>query len=409
MNDNAVFSVRTLAALIAVGILAFAGLVVISMVAPDLQRESDFDASSYSVSAIGHKALVETLRASGRTVLVSRSRSAEKAAADNLLLAVEPESAELLEDLVGSVRAARSTLIVLPKWLVGRHDSNARWVGTHRPIPVEWIADIAEPVIQDLRLTRGLAHRRIHGDFVLDPPEIDVDDLQLLKWNPGLQPLLQVGNGILLARVGNRFSRTFLLSDPDILNNRGLGRGENAQLMAMILERITGPDDAFVFDETIHGFAQEPDLWRNLFTPPLIAPALAAALALLALVLAGVKRFGPAMKTAPEHATGRGTLYDVTAMLLDQRGDYRLLAREYATMTVRLLSDEMRLSRRLTAEQRIRHIAEIGRRRGVAGDLRGMLAGLGYFGPGGTDRRTDAVALAARLNQWSKEVLHGAR
>ncbi|MEQ9327459.1 MAG: hypothetical protein RJQ21_09195 [Rhodospirillales bacterium] len=409
MNDNAVFSIRTLAALMTVGILSFTGIVVISMVAPDVQRESDFDASTYSVSAVGHKALVETLRASGRTVLVSRSRSAEKAAADNLLLAVEPESAELLKNLVGSARSARSTLIVLPKRLVGRHEANARWVGTHRLVAVERIAGIAEPVVQNLRLTRGLAHRRIHGDFVLNPPEIDVDDLQLLQWNPGLQPLLQVGSGILLARVGNRFSRTFLLSDPDILNNSGLSRGENAQLTAMILDQIAGSNDAFVFDEEIHGFGQRPDLWRNLLSPPLVAPTLAVAMALLVLVLAGVKRFGPAMKARPAHAAGRGTLYDVTAMLLGQRGDYRLLAREYAAMTMRVMSEEMRLSRRLTTEQRVRHIAEIGRRRGVEGDLRGMLAGLGYFGAAVTGRRVEAVALAARLNQWSKEVLHGIR
>ena len=52
---------------------------------------------------------------------------------------------------------------------------------------------------------------------------------------------------------------------------------------------------------------------------------------------------------------------------------------------------------------------EIGRRRGGEGDLRGMLAGLGYFGAAGTGRRVEAVVLAARLNQWSKEVLHGIR
>ena len=121
MSDSPIFSVRVLVALVAVGILAFVGLTFVSLVSPDLQRERDYDASAYSVSAIGHKALVETLRASGRTVLVSRGYSAVKAGPGNLLLAVEQISAELLKKVVGTARSARTTLIVLPKWLIRRH------------------------------------------------------------------------------------------------------------------------------------------------------------------------------------------------------------------------------------------------------------------------------------------------
>lgn len=409
MSDSPIFSVRVLVALVAVGILAFVGLTFVSLVSPDLQRERDYDASAYSVSAIGHKALVETLRASGRTVLVSRGDSAVKAGPGNLLLAVEPISAELLKKVVGTARSARTTLIVLPKWLIRRHEENPRWVDWHEPVGEDLVAKIAAPLVRDLRLLRDREAREVSGSFIDAPMPLAVDNLQLLRPHLDLEPLLKVGDGILLARVGRNYSRTFLLSDPDILNNLGIGRGRNAELTAMILDRLSGSDDAFVFDEEIHGFGQRPDLWRNLLSPPLLAPTLAVSLALLALVLSGVRRFGPAMKARPEHAAGRGTLYDVTAMLLGQRGDYRLLAREYAAMTMRVMAEEMRLSRRLTTEERVRHIAEIGRRRGVEGDLRGMLAGLGYFGAAGTGRRVEAVALAARLNQWSKEVLHGIR
>ena len=409
MSENPIFSVRMLVALVAVGVIAFAGLVFVSLVAPEFKVQNSRGADAFSVSAIGHKGLVETLRASGRTVLVSRSDSAMKAGRENLLMVVEPDSSKRLRDFLPSTRPAGSTLIVLPKWSAAPHPDTSRWVGRGVPLPVGEVSGIAAVLGNGLRVRRDIAARDVDATIFTSAPGINVENLQLLAINPQLRPMVAVGNGVLLAKVRNRFNPTYVLSDPDILNNLGLKHDANARLTAMILNDLAGQHGGFVFDEEIHGFGQRPDLWRNLLSPPLVAPTLAVAMALLVLVLAGVKRFGPAMKARPAHAAGRGTLYDVTAMLLGQRGDYRLLAREYAAMTMRVMSEEMRLSRRLTAEQRVRHIEEIGRRRGVEGDLRGMLAGLGYFGAAGTGRRVEAVVLAARLNQWSKEVLHGIR
>ncbi len=85
-----VFAQRTIVWLIAVGGLSFLSAIVLIAFGEDLLPTGTVQANAYSESAIGHMAFVETLRALGIPVLVSRSDSALKAGPNDLLIVAEP-------------------------------------------------------------------------------------------------------------------------------------------------------------------------------------------------------------------------------------------------------------------------------------------------------------------------------
>ena len=408
MTDST-FSPRTIVALIVVGTLSFAGIILMSVFAPDHAVRRDYRASTYSVSAVGHKGLAETLIAAGRTVIISRAGSAAKAGEMNLLVAAEPRDTELLGDFLKTVGQDQRTLYVLPKRMPEQDPENPRWLGKADLQSLEKVNEIADRFSDGLTVFRTGKISAVTGAFGRDAPSPDVEDLQLLRRSAGIFPVLKIGEDVLLAKIGNRFSNHYILSDPDILNNQGLLRGRNAELIYRIILNAGPEESAIIFDETIHGFGQCPDLWRNMLTPPLLAPTLTGLTALLLLVLAGVMRFGPPLRRHSEYSTGRAALYDVTATLLEQRGDTRLLGREYAAMTIRNVAASLHLPPGLSDEQKIQRLAVIAQRRNVAGDIHQMLDHLGFTDIGKVASKSEARLWAGKLNHWSHEVMHGTR
>ena len=122
-----VFSPRTLLAIIAIGTAAFVGMIYLEMFGID---DPDFEIgpSTYSSSALGHKALIETLRRLDVPVVVSRFRTAEKTGSGSLLVLAEPDDSDVAEELVEGFGDLPHGLLVLPKWSGRRDGSKPRWV-----------------------------------------------------------------------------------------------------------------------------------------------------------------------------------------------------------------------------------------------------------------------------------------
>ena len=99
------FSPRTLLAIIAIGTAAFVGMVYLEMFGTD---DPDFEIgpSTYSSSALGHKALMETLRRLDVPVVVSRFRTAEKAGSGSLLVLAEPDDSDISEELLDGLEGS---------------------------------------------------------------------------------------------------------------------------------------------------------------------------------------------------------------------------------------------------------------------------------------------------------------
>src|SRR5206468_9697454 len=80
------FSPRTLLVIIAVGTLAFVGMLYLQLFGDSGDPDLEIGPSTYSSSAIGHKALLETLRRLDIPVVISRFKSGEKARGSSLLV-----------------------------------------------------------------------------------------------------------------------------------------------------------------------------------------------------------------------------------------------------------------------------------------------------------------------------------
>ena len=106
------FSPRTVLALVLVGVVAFAGLAVLSAYAPDLRSTQDGRAHALSKAAVGYAGAPVLLKALGVPVIVSRARPSRPSGA---VVILTPEPGLSARDMQAYPKGPL-TLIVLPKW-----------------------------------------------------------------------------------------------------------------------------------------------------------------------------------------------------------------------------------------------------------------------------------------------------
>ena len=220
-----VISGRTARWLVAIGSCAFVAVLFLSVFSDALPPARSVQANAYSQSAIGHHAFVETLKRMDVPVTVSRYNSAERAGARGPLMLIEPQPARLDPVFVDGLSAADIVVVVLPKW-----------IGEPDPVRPGWISGVAtyamatpERVLQEFdpdatvtRLPRAVGWTR--NETGIEPT---IDTPQLIR-STLLVPIIAAGAGILVGELWDGNRTILLISDPDILNTHGLGRGRNA-------------------------------------------------------------------------------------------------------------------------------------------------------------------------------------
>ncbi|MBS0331675.1 MAG: hypothetical protein JSS35_02805, partial [Proteobacteria bacterium] len=190
----AVFSPRTILALVLVGVVSFAGLALLAVYAPQLRGSADPGAHALSSSAVGFKGAMVMLRAEGVTTLVSRTDVRRLGRARDGLVVLTPSAFTNTNDLAAFLPQPR-VLIVLPKWQVAPHPTHIGWVmkaGAQPQALGPMLAGFAKvsPVVLGDRVTRP----RLHGaGGPFQPgtylPLGPIDQLQTLSgdgWTPAL-------------------------------------------------------------------------------------------------------------------------------------------------------------------------------------------------------------------------------
>ena len=128
MNEfGPLFSPRTLFAMIALGLVAFGGAAYF-LIYGDPATERTTGTNSFSYSAIGHRALVETLRRQEIPVRISRIDSAGRAGPADLLVVAEPRRNWVEANPARYLLPAHNVLIVLPKYTGLRDLVDKTWV-----------------------------------------------------------------------------------------------------------------------------------------------------------------------------------------------------------------------------------------------------------------------------------------
>jgi hypothetical protein len=318
------FNPRLIAGLVAAGILAFIGFVVLTAYSGNFRSGRDGRAHALSVSAVGFKGLVDLVNLTGGDAALARADDLFDSE-DLVVVTVNEETekaalAELLER-----REAKATLLVLPKWAVQPHPFRRAWVtklGAGSTFPLgRALPDWLELELDRLdKVGAPLVGREFLEGVRMPPPHEIVQTVA----GESLEPLLTAGtNRIVLARVAEQ-GPLYILADPDLLNNQGLRDRERARAAVALLDQLNSTDaESVIFDLTLSGFGEQQSMLRLAFEPPFLALTVAVLIAGLLAGLHGVASFGPRAREARAIALGKAALVDNSAGLV------RLARREH--------------------------------------------------------------------------------
>lgn len=386
------FRPATVILVAAIGILAFAAMLVLGAYAPDLRSGRNGGAHALSNAATGFSGIVQLARATGRNPQVVRNL--QLLDTDDLVV-LTPESGRTSLDPVLTIRRGRATLVVLPKWQTEGHPVRSGWVraaGLKHPLEVHAVLAPAH---------RLKVERLRSGGQMLETVEDHVEELHLTAPGPlqtvvakGWTPIVTdaAGRLVVAARGDEPF---YILSDPDLLSNRALAdRGRAAAALALLDHLSPGEAKSVVFDVTLNGFGQTRSPLRLMFDPPFLAATLAIAAALLLAGLQAIARFGPARRPERAIAFGKAALIDNAATLVRQARREASLGGRYADMIREKAVTVFGVPAKL--------------RDGAVNDYLDKLDGRGRFSAlasaaAQARRRDEVLAAAQALHQWQWE------
>ncbi len=278
------------------------------------------------------------------------------------------------------------TLLILPKWRVEKLPLQDR---------VQRTGEVNGTRVMQLIPTRVEQHTEDRGDIGvaaqdypgLRPFALPDRPVRAAK-GPALYPLIGARDGAaVLGQVGS--GDTFVLVDPDLVNNRALADERNARAALAMLRAIDPEHDGrAVFDKSLHYARGDRNLVKLLFLPPFLGVTLALIAAAVLAGIAAAGRFGPPVAEKRAVAAGKRALIDNIVALTRLAGRTPQVGPRYADTMLEVVSRRLLIGGTPSAE-RLERIhpgyADIDRR------LR--------------DARTESEALAAArdLTAWKKE------
>ncbi len=337
------FNGRVMLLVVGAAIFSFVGYLLLAAYAPEMRSGSDGRGHAYSNSAIGFSGIIKLREALSRSPNIVRDA---KGLENERLVVVTPEftsDPDALAKLVAD-RDTRPTLIVLPKrstlpnpvkkgWVFGREIARPSDVGDviakvagvmvrqHRTEAEEIYSSDWAP---DVRFAKGAVVQTIEGDMI--EAYITDDEGRILL------------GGIRRAKTGDDedddYTPVYILSDPDVLNNLGMGNPQMAYAASGILDGLsTDKTQEVEFDVTLNGFEATRGLLKLAFEPPFLALSLCLFVAALMALANGLMRFGPPLREARAVAPGKGALVSNTADLLRLAGLEAEIGGRYAALT----------------------------------------------------------------------------
>ena len=418
MSNGGVFSARVVGWLAGIAGASIVLAFVLSGLGDDLTDPKSSGNDSYSRSAVGHRALIEFLEASG--IEVERQRvdlGVMTGRQEPLLLLEWPPVAEYLDvDRRYDRRQPGDGpfVIALPKWRGVPDDERPGWVVNTHLLDIESIESVLHPFLSRYNLQEPeVVRERFLGSlrcWAQDGTEfqVEADPVQFVTGTFNFHPLIRCdGDHILVAKTNDEHidPPIVIFADPDLLNTHGLGTADHAA----IAEHVFADDlaaDRLILDETIHGFERAPSLMAELLRFPLILAFLHGLLLLGVIVWSGVRRFGPAMRRKLAVLAGRTVLIDNAAELLLSGRALRPTLRAYFRHI--LLDVARRAIPGVEPDASIAGLQAVSRRRGIEADLAALEHEIETLSssPRGEQR---AVTWARKVHRWRSEMLHGRR
>lgn len=327
---DGVFRGRTVALILAIGILGFIATLVLGAYAPDMRSGRNGGAHALSTAATGYSGIVRLAEATGRNPQVTRD--VHLLDTEDLVI-LTPEAAATNVSPALAEREGKPTLLVLPKWQTVADPDRTGWV-RHQGLKPRFEPNGVLAPATRLEATR----RRSGGAALVTSPDLPQDirfasprPLQTVA-SPGLIPLITDRQGrIVLGQLPNR--TLYVLADPDLLSNIGMADARQARSALNLLDWLNSNDaESIRFDVTLNGFGRSPSPLKLAFDPPFLAMTLTIAVAALLAAWQAVARFGSPRRREREIAFGKAALIDNAAALVRKAGRYAMLGHRYADM-----------------------------------------------------------------------------
>jgi len=387
-----VFLPVTVALLLIIGLIGFAGSLLLGAYAPDLNAGRNAGSHALSNAATGYAGIVELARATGRHPRVLRSDADWKT--EDLVIATPDHGTTDMSKLIAA-RRGLATLIVLPKWATVADDETSGWVDIAGLLPAFDPAGVLAPATV-LKVTRRPSGARPLRPVSWALPSLAVSAPQPLQavTSAALQPLITDDAGrIVLGQVG--YSSIYVLADPDLLDNHGIRRLDRARAALDLLDFVNATGArGIAFDVTLNGLGVGRSPLKLAFEPPFLAMTLAIVVALALVGWQALVRFGAPRPPSRAIAFGKTALIDNSAMILRKAGREGMLGGRYAALIRERARTIFGVPARMTDVEADRYLDDLG------GTTRfsALVADAGR-----AEHRTDMLAAAQALHRWQQE------
>ena len=337
---------------------------------------NDARAHAASNGLNGYAGLARLLELEGFDVELSRSRGGLETY--GLLVLTPPmqtdpeEFAQILEDRF----YYGPTLVILPKWWASpfpdqlpleiREEVKEGWVRLNFANSSEWTSQMPELYAfeHELDTSRDEGDEEAADRGADEPMEwsgmglsgnLPAQTLAYSKQKDTHDVLVRGPEGSVLAfelygEEGSEFcndgSRIIFVTEPDLVNNYGMGDRTRAELAMKLVRELSYDDETSVtFDLTLHGLGGAKNLLTLVFTPPFLAATLCLIAAMIMIGWRAFRRFGPARVEAPAHAFGKGTLIANSAGLILRARRFPMLTAPYAELMKRRIAKRLGMTR----------------------------------------------------------------
>lgn len=413
------FSARSVRWITGLILASFAAAVALVLLAEDLGDPITAGADSFSFSAIGHRAFAELMQRSGVTVVRRRSERGFAVGPSAALLAAEPLSGAADSDVSfvritrlidHSLMAGTSLVIVLPKWSGKPNPLNPAWIVDREPLGRVIVQGLLDALPlgteRDLRLAPDAS-----GDRVLlcdaswsERMTVRLRDPQLLETSSSLEPVVACGDAVLVARVAEA-EGVYLIADPDLLNNHGLGRASNAEAAGGFFLRRLGITE-LIIDETIHGFIRTSGLFREFLEFPLVLAVAHGMLVLGLLIWSAQGRFGKPDPPPAPLGSGKEILIRNAALMIRLAGAASRALPAYLDGAIRSVAEHHSIPEGVSRAKLMEKVAAIAKARQGSIDLDRLRTEAERLAGAAGPNESAAVALALRIHRWKEEMTH---
>jgi hypothetical protein len=325
-SGSGAFRARTVAIMLAIGILGFAATLVLGAYAPDFRSGNNGGGHALSNAAIGFSGIVRLAQDTGRNPIVIRD---DKRLDGDALVVLTPESAATPMGDVLATRKDKPTLVIFPKWMTvpdAAHPGWVRYIALDPSSEPEGVLAPATKLKFSQRRSGGMA-LRVTSEGTPDLAFKAPQPLQTLSGADVIPIITDDRGGVVFGRIG----QLYFLSDPDLLDNRGMADAAQAKAALALLDYMSPADAAEVdFDVTLNGLGHAPSPLKLMFQPPFLPMTLAIVAAMLLAGWQAFGQFGAPRRRARAIAFGKAALIDNAAALVRRARREKTLGGRYA-------------------------------------------------------------------------------